>query len=152
MKKIEQARANDNGPSPQVQSQTVQPQTVCDPVKTAGFPTGENEWFSIGLSKVEVAMLKNIQARIWIVPETSTRAETIHILLLAALAHYGTLANVLFADADYCKHEGFDGYLAFFERMIEAKLDKSSAALAAIRAAHASRSPASTQAGKGGAK
>ncbi len=123
-----------------------------DAVTKAGHPRAENEWFEIGLSPVEVAMLKKIQAQIWAEPEDSTRAKTIRAVLLAALAHYDTLAKVLFVDAEYCEHEGFVHYEAFFERMIQGQLDRSGPALAAIKEAWTQRQPASTQGRKGGAK
>jgi len=147
MKKENQVRANSNGPSPEVQAQI-----AADPVKSAGNAEAENEWFNIGLSKTEVAMLKKIQAEIWIAPEDSTRAKTIRVLLLGALAHYSALARVLFADAEYCKHEGFDSYDAFFNRKIEAELDRSGAVLAEVRAGYNSARPASIQSRKGGAR
>ena len=136
MKNLNQVRTNDSGPSP-----SSQPQTASDPVKSAGYGTAENEWFNIGLSKVEVAMLKQIQAKIWMNPEDSTRAKTIRLIVLAALAHYDTLASVLFGDAEYCAKEGFETSDLFFERMIEARLEGSGAGIAAIRDGQARRKP-----------
>ena len=139
MKTSQPGPSNDKGPSSQVQSQTIPPQTISAPVKTAGHATAENEWFNIGLSKMEVAMLKNIQAKVWIKPENSTRAQTIRLILQAALAHYDTLASVLFGDAEYCAKEGFETSDLFFERMIESRLEGSGAGIAAIREGQARR-------------
>jgi hypothetical protein len=112
------------------QPNAVQP--AVDSVSTAGHGTLENEWFRIGLSPLEVRMLKKIQACIWKEPERSTRAATIRLLLLASLAHYSTLAAVMFADARYCDNEGVDSFEEFFDRIIESRLEGSDAALAAI--------------------
>ncbi len=137
MKKENQARKNGKGPSPETQAQTAE-----NPVKKIGHPTAENEWFNIGLSPVEVAMLKNIQARIFINPMGTTRAQTIRLLILGALAHYDTLGAVLFGDAEYLQNEGFECSEDFFEKMIQKRVDGSGADLDAIRERCASRRPA----------
>jgi len=147
MKKEKQAREDSNAASPQPQLPT-DPKTAENPVKSAGHPTAENEWFKIGLSPLEVAMLKNIQAKIWTNPENSTRAETIRMMVLGGLAHYKTLGATMFADAEYCKHEGFASYEALCERMIQEQLPASRAGLASVQAACQARRPDAIQAAR----
>lgn len=148
MKKEKRVRENGNAESPKTQGQTATLQAAENSVKSAGHPTAENEWFNIGLSPLEVAMLKKIQAVVWREPEESTRAKTIRLLILAGLTHYSDLAKVLFGDARYCSEEGFDSYDLFFEGGIKCQLDICGADLAAIRESYRSGKPA---AGKGGA-
>jgi len=80
-----------------------------------------NQWFSIGLSKEEVAMLKMLREDLYLGQEKHSLADTLRMLVQAAMAHYDVLRG---KDDAYGRGEGFataeDCFAGLIKRQFEA--------------------------------
>jgi hypothetical protein len=76
-------------------------------VEYDGHITEKNLWFKIGLSPVEAAALRKIHQRIYMKPAKKKLAETLRAMILTGMAHFDTLHEQIYSDAEYCRKEGF---------------------------------------------
>jgi hypothetical protein len=66
-----------------------------------------NQWYKIGLSPDEVKAIKSIHGEVWADPRMKNKAETIRLLVSAAIAHYDIIGPLMSNDAEYAQTEGF---------------------------------------------